>query len=173
MIKDIIGFEGIYQINEYGEIRRADNFKIIRPYITNKGYKSVDLSKNGTRKKFLVHRLVAVHFVPNPNNYPIVLHKDNVKLNTHYSNLKWGTYSENNAQAIRDGLNTVPITDTSKAYALFNNELNDFHICCGAKEIAQLAKTTESVIRNCHFRGTAISKGPYAGYYVGIPRRKI
>lgn len=107
MIKDIMGYEGIYQINEYGDIRRADNFKIIRPYINNKGYKIIDLSKDGVTTKFLVHRLVALHFVPNPNNYPIVLHKDNVKLNTHYTNLVWGTYSQNNAQAIQDGLNKV------------------------------------------------------------------
>ena len=173
MIKDIIGYEGIYQINEYGDIRRADDFKLLRPYITNKGYKAIDLSKDGNRSKFLVHRLVALHFVPNPNNYPIVLHKDNVKLNTHYSNLEWGTYSQNNAQAIRDGLNTVPRTDTSVAYVVFDNSYEDFHVCVGSKEVIELTETTESIVRNCLFRGTAIAKGPYSGYYIGKPIRKI
>ena len=169
MIKDIIGYEGIYQINEYGEIRRVDNFKLLRPYITNKGYKAIDLYKDGIRTKFLIHRLVALHFVPNPNNYPIVLHKDNVKLNTHYSNLEWGTYSENNAQAIRDGLNTIPINDTSKTYVVYNESCDDFHICVGSKEVIELTKTSESIVRNCLHRERAISNGPYSGYFIGIP----
>lgn len=169
MIKDIIGYEGIYQINEYGEIRRADNFKLLHPYITNKGYKAIDLNKNGVRSKFLVHRLVALHFVPNPNNYPIVLHKDNDKLNTHYSNLIWGTYSQNNAQAIRDGLNTVPVSDTSKTYVEHDESCDDFHICVGSKEVIELTKTTESIVRNCLFRKRPIAHGPYSGYYISIP----
>ena len=167
MIKDIIGYEGIYQINEYGDIRRTKDFKLIRPYVTNKGYKAIDLSKDGVRTKFLVHRLVALHFVPNPNNYPIVLHKDNVKLNTHYSNLVWGTYSQNNAQAIRDGLNTVPRPDTRKNYAVYNKSCDDVNICLGAKDVIKLTDTTESIVRNCLNRNSAISSGPYSGYYIG------
>ena len=169
MMKDIIGFEGLYQINEYGEIRRTDTFKLIRPYITNKGYKAIDLNKDGTKSKFLVHRLVAMHYVPNPNNYPIVLHKDNVKLNTHYSNLEWGTYSQNNAQAIRDGLNTVPRTDTSIAYVVHDKSCDDFHVCVGSKEVIELTQTTESIVRNCLFRERPIAHGPYAGYYISKP----
>lgn len=166
MIKDIIGYEGIYQINEYGDIRRSDNFKLMHPYINNKGYKVITLSKNGTITKFLVHRLVALHFVPNPNNYPIVLHKDNVKLNTHYSNLVWGTYSQNNAQAIKDGLNKVPITDTRKHYVVFDDSYEDINVCLGAKEVIELTNTTESIVRNCLYRGTPIANGPYSGYYI-------
>lgn len=169
MMKDIIGYEGIYQINEYGEIRRADTFKLMRPYITNKGYKAIDLCKDGVRSKFLVHRLVAMHIVPNPNNYPIVLHKDNVKLNTHYSNLEWNTYSENNAQAVRDGLKTVPINDTSIAYVVHDESCDNFHICVGAKEVIELTQTTESIVRNCLFRESPIANGPYAGYYISKP----
>lgn len=145
---------------------RVDNFKLLRPYITNKGYKVIDLSKNGIRTKFLVHRLVALHFIPNPNSYPIVMHKDNNKLNTHYSNLMWGTYSENNAQAIKDGLNKVPITDTRKYYVVFNDSYEDIDICLGAKEVVELTNTTESIVRNCLFRGTSITNGPYSGYYI-------
>lgn len=171
MIKDIIGYEGIYQINEYGDIRRTDDFKLMRPYITNKGYKAIDLNKDGVRSKFLVHRLVALHFVPNPNNYPIVLHKDNVKLNTHYTNLVWGTYSQNNAQAIRDGLNKVPRPDTRKQYAVFDDNYEDIDICFGAKEVIELTETSESIVRNCLFRELPIANGPYSGYYIGKLRR--
>ena len=167
MIKDIMGYEGIYQINEYGDIRRVNDFKLIHPYITNKGYKAIDLHKNGIRTKFLIHRLVALHFVPNPNNYPIVLHKDNIKLNTHYSNLEWGTYSQNNAQAIKDNLNKVPTPDNRKVYAVFDESYEDINICFGAKEVIQLTNTSESIVRNCLNRESAIANGPYSGYYIG------
>ena len=129
------------------------------------------MEKNSKKKTYQVHRLVAEYFLPNPNNYPIVLHKDNIKLNTHYSNLKWGTYSENNAQAIRDGLNKVPITDTSIAYVVFDENHEDINVCVGSKEVIELTKTTESIVRNCLHRGTAIAQGPYSGYYIAKPRR--
>lgn len=163
MIKDIIGYEGLYTIDEYGNVYDK-NGRCLRPYITNKGYKAIDLFKDGIRKKYLIHRLVAMHFVPNPNNHPIVLHKDNVKLNTHYTNLKWGTYSENNSQAIRDGLNKVPKPDNRKFYKLYND--NDFIVCRGTKSIISLIDGTESIVRNAVFRKTPIVSGNYKGYYI-------
>ncbi len=61
---------------------------------------------NGKNKKITkrVHRLVAEAFLPNPNNYPFVMHIDNNKKNNDISNLKWGTASENTQQAVNDGL---------------------------------------------------------------------
>lgn len=174
MVKDIIGYEGIYQIDEYGNVYKASDFKLMSPYISNKGYKIIDLYKDGIRSKFLVHRLVAIHFVPNPNNYPIVLHKDNVKLNTHYSNLIWGTYSQNTIQAIRDGLTPVPVppcVDNRKFYAVFDENSEDFDICLGAKEVSELTGITVSMVKNYLHKGSPILKGSYAGYYIGIPRR--
>lgn len=169
MWKDIKDYEGLYQINEFGDVRNAVTKEIRSPYITNKGYKAIDLNKNGTRKKFLIHRLVAMHFVPNPNNYPIVLHLDNVKLNTHYTNLKWGTYSENNAQCIRDGLNTVPRPDNRKYYEVYNND-GDSVICYGAQGVINMIGCgTDSIVRNLIFRQTPIRSGDYAGYRVKKP----
>lgn len=52
---------------------------------------------------YKAHRLVAEVYIPNPNNYPIVMHKDNNPLNNHVENLKWGTYSMNNLQCSREG----------------------------------------------------------------------
>ena len=83
----------------------------------------VDLHYNGTRKRFYVHRLVAEYFIPNNNNFPIVMHKDNNKLNCNVNNLKWGSYSENNAQAIYDGLNKIPKPDNRKLYIVTNNHV--------------------------------------------------
>lgn len=50
IVKDVIGFEGIYKIDEYGNVFDK-NGRMLRPYISNKGYKTIDLSKNGNRYK--------------------------------------------------------------------------------------------------------------------------
>ena len=88
IIHSIIGFENKYTIDEYGNIFNKFTNKYMKPYLNNKGYKCIDLSYKEKHEKWLIHRLVAIHFIPNPYNYPIVLHLDNNKLNTHYSNLK-------------------------------------------------------------------------------------
>lgn len=164
MWKNIIGYEDLYKINEYGDIINS-NGCIKKPYISNKGYKIIDLYKNGQSKKYLVHRLVAIHFVPNPNNEKIVLHLDNIKTNTYYKNLKWGSYSENNAQAIRDGLHSVPTPDNRKYYQIYNND-NKF-ICYGVNQIINtIGFGTDACIRNYIYRKTQIPKGNYQGYYI-------
>ena len=162
---DIIGYEGLYKINKIGDVYSVRLGRLIKPSISNKGYKYVDLYKNNKRERFLIHRLVALHFVPNPNKYPIVLHKDNIKLNTDSDNLKWGTYSENNAQAIRDGLNTIPRPDVTKNYRIYNE---DDEIVCNSvatvKKITQASSTSN--VRNYIHRKQALTFGPYRGYNI-------
>lgn len=60
------------------------------------GYKVVILYKDGKKKTYLVHRLVAIAFIPNPNNLPIINHKDENKTNNNVNNLEWCTYEYNN-----------------------------------------------------------------------------
>lgn len=98
--KDIKGFEGKYQVSNLGNVRslrfRNQNFsKDLTQKINNKGYKVVNLTDNSKNKPALVHRLVAMAFVDNPNNYPIVNHKDENPQNNHVDNLEWCTYSYN------------------------------------------------------------------------------
>lgn len=156
-------------INEFGDVLSLKRGIILSPYINNKGYKMIDLSNKYKKDRYLIHRLVAIHFVPNPNNYPIVLHKDNNKLNTHYSNLKWGTYSENNSQAIRDGLNSVPIPDNRVEYEIYNDYERIF--CIGAKEVInKLEYGNDCTIRNLLFRNSIVKQGPYEGSRV---RKKV
>ncbi len=118
--KDIIGFEGEYQISNLSNIRSLD-----RPIITNNqwgeytqiyegrklkgivntnGYVRVDLKKG---KLYLVHRLVAIHFIPNPDNKPEINHIDGNPQNNKISNLEWCTHSENIRHADRTGLRVM------------------------------------------------------------------
>ena len=98
--KDIDGYEGKYQISNLGNVKslsfRNQKFSgYLTQKTSNKGYKVVELTEKGKTKFALVHRLVAVAFVDNPNNFPIVNHKDENPINNHADNLEWCTYSYN------------------------------------------------------------------------------
>ena len=98
--KDIEGYKGHYQISNYGNVRslKKDAFLMKGGYL--KGYKIINLWKNGTGKMFRVHRLVAAAFIPNPDNKPCVDHIDGDRTNNHADNLRWVTYLENNNNPI-------------------------------------------------------------------------
>ena len=98
--KDIEGYEGFYQVSNYGRVKslnynRTGKAKELKQSI-NLGYKYVILYKDNKRKKFLVHRLVAQAFVPNPNEYLEVNHIDENKANNCVWNLEWCTRLYNN-----------------------------------------------------------------------------
>jgi predicted XRE-type DNA-binding protein len=75
--------------------------------IDKDGYQKVQLIEGNKRKKFFVHRLVSLLFIKNPNNLPVVNHKDGDKTNNHFSNLEWCTYSYNNRHAYSVGLKSA------------------------------------------------------------------
>lgn len=94
--KDVVGFEGMYSISEYGNIRSSyKSKKILKPKTDKDGYFGVALFKNGKHHHLRVHRLVAQAFLENPENLPIVNHKDLDVQNNHYSNLEWCTATHN------------------------------------------------------------------------------
>lgn len=103
--KDISGYECKYKISNYGRIKSLNYGKTqkekIRKTQLNKGYAKVNLSKNGKVKHYLVHRLVAEAFIPNPNNLTEINHKDENKENNHVSNLEWCTHKYNMSYGTR------------------------------------------------------------------------
>lgn len=103
--KDIPGFENLYQVSNFGNVKVLDRIcnsaiknnnkvlrkgKILKQY-NKRGYLQVSLSKNNKRYYFSVHRLVAMTFIPNPNNLPQINHKDENTLNNCIENLEWCT----------------------------------------------------------------------------------
>ena len=167
MQKDIKGYEGIYKISDKAIVTNS-NGDIIKPWTNNKGYKCIDLSKDGKRKHLLLHRVMAETFVPNPNNYPIVLHLDNDKTNLDPDNLSCGTYSENNAQAIRDGLNKVPRPDNKKDFIITDEEGNQsslyYHGLDNVIKIIGYGNT--QIGHNLVHRHDKIKQRPFKGFYV-------
>lgn len=84
----------MYQVSSFGNVRRV-NGGILKQKHGKDGYCRVSLSKEGKVKIKLVHRLVAEAFIPNPNQFPIINHKDEVRDNNVVGNLEWCTYSYN------------------------------------------------------------------------------
>ena len=98
--KDVVGYEGLYQVSNLGNVRSVNWGKrgysknlYLKPH--NKGYLQVELFKDKKRKMFMVHRLVAQAFVENANNFPLVNHKDENKANNNANNLEWCDNSYN------------------------------------------------------------------------------
>lgn len=97
--RDIEDYEGLYQVSNLGNVRR--NGANLRQGIGKNGYPLVTLSKNGKTKSYYVHRLVAVAFIPNPNNLKCINHKDESRDNNRVQNLEWCDYRYNNAYGHR------------------------------------------------------------------------
>ena len=104
-IKDIEGYEGLYQITSYGRVISVDRYDRFNRRKggemksckcgSRRDYLFVNLYKNGKHKQYYIHQLVAKAFIPNPENKPCIDHIDNDKNNNHVENLRWVTYLEN------------------------------------------------------------------------------
>lgn len=95
-----------YTVSECGEVYSLSSNRVLKPQLSNAGYYRVQLSGQGeSRKKYLVHRLVAQAYLPNPDCRPQVNHKDGNKLNNCVDNLEWTTVSQNIQHAMDTGLN--------------------------------------------------------------------
>jgi hypothetical protein len=106
--KDIEDFKGVYFISNYGRLKHVLNplrHTLRVPYPAPNGYLRLVLSHNNKRKTISIHREVAKAFVPNPNNYKTVNHKDFDKTNNKVSNLEWLSIKDNIIHAKENGKN--------------------------------------------------------------------
>jgi len=107
--KDVVGYEGIYQISSIGRLKRlagvgCKSERILKSKVGNRGYYCHPLSSKCIVKTFTIHRLMAHAFIPNPENKAEVNHIDGNKTNNNLSNLEWVTKSENQQHAYDIGL---------------------------------------------------------------------
>lgn len=124
--KDVKGFEGSYEVSNYGRVRSkkrvASDGKLLYPRIMfgalNDGYHVVNLQ--GTT--FRVHRLVAEAFIPNPDNKPYVNHKDADRLNNFVDNLEWCTQLENVQHAIEKGCSNKSVVERRRPVGQYTLE---------------------------------------------------
>ena len=104
--KNIKGLTG-YQISNLGRVKslaknivkgniiQHRNERILTPHLNIDGYLCININYNHKNRKYFIHRLIAENFIPNPNNYPCINHKDENKLNNSISNLEWCTFKYN------------------------------------------------------------------------------
>ncbi len=104
--KWISSYEETYSVDTLGSVYsyKFNKKKKIKSRPDAKGYLLVGLHHNGITKTHKVHRIVAMAFIPNPENKPQVNHKDGNKQNNYYCNLEWATSEENLLHAYRTGL---------------------------------------------------------------------
>ena len=109
--KKINEFEGCYLVSNLGRIKSykvSINGKILKSNTNRLGYIYFSLTKNLCLRSFTIHRLVALAFIPNPENRPQVNHINGVKSDNRVENLEWATISENMNHAIKTGLKIAP-----------------------------------------------------------------
>lgn len=119
--KSIIGYDNLYEISNYGNIRSLDKCFLnkdgniyrrkgiyLKPVKNKYGYLQVGLCSNNKESSHTIHSLVAKMFIDNPKNKPTVNHKDGYKLNNHYSNLEWATKSEQAIHSLNLNLRKMP-----------------------------------------------------------------
>ncbi len=99
-MEDLKGFEGIYTINKQGQVWRVKTQYLLTPCKNKNGYLQHLLYKEGNRKNYQLHRLVALQFIPNPNNLPQIDHIDHNKLNNSLDNLRWVSARQNDHNKI-------------------------------------------------------------------------
>lgn len=105
--KDIIGHEG-YKVSNLGRVKSFKSNKgttehILNPGLGGNGYLTVNLY-NGSAKTRTIHRLVAIHFIPNPENKPEVNHKKGIKIDNRATELEWVTHKENSIHSFKIGI---------------------------------------------------------------------
>lgn len=111
--KEIPGYEGYYEASTYGRIRSIERISkgrwgyahrmphVLSPNDVHDGYQQVKFSIDGVKSQPLVHRLVAITFIPNPLGLPQINHKDGNKSNNNVENLEWCSAAENSQHRSR------------------------------------------------------------------------
>lgn len=97
----VVGYEDEYLVSSDGRIYSNHSNKVIKPKHTQQGYLRIALCKNGDRKDYSVHRIVATAFIPNEMNKPTVNHINEVKTDNRVCNLEWATSKEQNKHGTR------------------------------------------------------------------------
>lgn len=152
--KSVKDYEGLYEVSNTGKIKsvtrkrkfgkgyRIFEGKELKLQNDKDGYKKISLHNNVKRKRFFVHRLVAIAFINNQEGKPVINHKDGNKQNNHVDNLEWVTNSENDIHAFKTGLRQPNCGGTSKEvvqYDLDGNKIGEYTSISEASRINDIS----------------------------------
>ena len=183
--KDVVGYEGLYRVSNFGRILCREksvycghkNLQIRvfgernKSIVDRKGYNSVSLSKNGEVKRFFIHRLVAIAFIPNPLNLPQVHHIDEDKRNNTLPNLMWTNNSGNqkesyNSKSRKNRLSYfVKVYCYSESYTetIFKSTSDASRFFCVDRNIIIRAAKDKKIYKGFLISFTPISSNEYFG----------
>lgn len=128
---DVKDYEGFYQVSNLGRVKSLDRIvlpnkfyasKILKGSLNKDGYRRILLYKNSKYKGTSIHRLVATHFIDNPENKPCINHINGIRNDNRVENLEWVTYSENERHAydvlgkVSYGAKKKPIKKANEIY---------------------------------------------------------
>lgn len=143
--KDIEGYEGLYKVSNLGNVYSCYINRNLKNGISD-GYKFVILNKNGDKKFSLVHRLVAEAFIPNPDNLPLINHKDEDRLNCRIDNLEWCDHVYN---ATYNDAHVKRGKALSKHVYGYDNSGNLIYEFCSTREATRKLNLPNSRIVDC------------------------
>ena len=169
--KDINGYEGYYQVSNLGRVKSLERVVICKNGSNKKikehlmsgsdngnGYLSVMLCRNGKQKRFYIHRLVALAFIPNPNNLPEINHINEFRKDDNsVSNLEWISYLDNRCYGTRLARVADSQSFETYQYDLEGNLINTFY---SIKEASRRTGVSDTNIGEC-CNGKAITAGGY------------
>lgn len=170
--KPIKDFEDSYEVSSKGRVRSLDKIvvdnlkgterrrlikgKILKPYLCKgNGYLLVTLSKNSKFKYKTIHRLVAESFIPNPNSYPSINHKDEDKQNNNLENLEWCTVSYNTTYGTAQERHSKNSINKGRSRSVVQLSLNDELISIYpsfAEVKRKLGYDASYIRRKCYFK---------------------
>jgi|LGVE01.1.fsa_nt_gb hypothetical protein len=132
--KDVKGYEGLYKISNLGNLlslvfknnKVTKKRKLVKKtFLDKKGYLRTVITKNKIKKNFFIHRLVAIAFIPNPNNKPHINHKNLIRTDNKVENLEWCTQKENIHHFLQNGI----VTNRKKVIITNKKTLKEFVFC--------------------------------------------
>lgn len=135
---DVPNYEGLYQISNFGNVKSLSRYvetssgcrktkeRLLKPSVSDTGYYRVCFRKDCSNKRFFVHRLVAIAFIPNPHNLPQINHKDENPSNNTVNNLEWCDAKYNNNYGGRIKKAAAATSKPVKQYDMQGNFIREF-----------------------------------------------